>query len=102
VVLAGVSGSAMSWRALAYAVGVARRHDALLVCVHVCEWKRPPQELSARVDLRRQESQGVELASEMSTRLTEDVSCWAARSTVIVRRGDPFVELSAVAGDSQR
>lgn len=35
VVVVGLSGSDASWRAVAYAVGLARRQDALLVVVHV-------------------------------------------------------------------
>jgi nucleotide-binding universal stress UspA family protein len=35
VIVAGVDGSDSSWRATAYAVGLARRQDALLVLVHV-------------------------------------------------------------------
>lgn len=35
VVVAGVDDSDSSWRAVAYAVGLARRQDALLVLVHV-------------------------------------------------------------------
>ncbi|WP_405583710.1 universal stress protein [Streptomyces sp. NBC_01190] len=35
VIVAGVDGSDSSWRATAYAVGLARRQDALLVLVHI-------------------------------------------------------------------
>jgi nucleotide-binding universal stress UspA family protein len=35
VIVAGVDGSDSSWRATAFAVGLARRQDALLVLVHV-------------------------------------------------------------------
>jgi nucleotide-binding universal stress UspA family protein len=35
VIVAGLDGSDSSWRATAYAMGLARRQDALLVLVHV-------------------------------------------------------------------
>lgn len=98
VVLAGVSGSVVSWRALAYAIGVARRHDAVLVCVHVCTSKTVRQEPSHSEPAKGPgENHSVELAPEMCARVKQDVSGWLARSSVIVRRGNPFAELCAVA-----
>ncbi|MYS21389.1 universal stress protein [Streptomyces sp. SID4948] len=70
VIVAGLDGSDSSWRATAYAVGLARRQDALLVLVHVLPlhasamlagvaWMLADDDLALAEELRRRVVEGL-------------------------------------------
>ncbi|MFC4033993.1 universal stress protein [Streptomyces polygonati] len=78
VVVAGVDGSDSSWRATAYAVGLARRQDALLVLVHVLPahptaalagvaWMLADGDLAVADQLRRRIAAGLAASTEVSS-----------------------------------
>jgi nucleotide-binding universal stress UspA family protein len=96
VVLVGIDESATSWRAAAYAVGLARRQGARLVTVHV----RPPMGLGAA------SAAGTVALEEAAHEIADSVRATVESSlapllttplTHLERSGDPYGELVKVA-----
>ena len=95
VVLVGVDGSATSLRAGAFAGGLARRQGSRLVCVYV-QTKLVYAGVSAGGM-----SAGVPVddgtADELRQLVAEGAEYHGIRAEMIVRRGDPFTEVTKVA-----
>lgn len=101
VVVAGLDGSDSSWRAVAYAMGLARRQDALLVLVHVLPvhgaamlagvaWMLTDADLAAAEQFRSRVGAGLDgMAEARSLR-------WEFH---VVRGGDPVAGISQVADE---
>lgn len=99
VVVVGLDGSDSSWRALAYAVGLARRQQALLVVVHVLPvhvvaglaglaWMISDSDQAAAATLRRRIEQGLACMSEARSLRWE---------FAVLPPGDPVAGITAVA-----
>jgi nucleotide-binding universal stress UspA family protein len=101
VILVGVDDTVTSLRAGAYAVGLARRQGARLVCVYV-------EQLSTMYGAATGAGAGViaaqdqalrEEAEELRKRVEEATGQLNVRTTFIVAHGDPFSELKRVADE---
>ncbi len=101
VVVVGVDGSDASWRATAYAVGLARRQDARLVAVHVLpvhtvamlagvSWMLADTDQAAAWAMRRRISAGLACMAEVG------VLRW---EFCVVTAGDAVAGLSRVAAE---
>jgi nucleotide-binding universal stress UspA family protein len=99
-IVVGVTTSQTSLRALAFAVGLARRQGAELVCVYVPS--RGSISIAARGDtglLAAAAWMRVQLEIEQSLRrqFAADLSAWGAQGHFIVRRGSLRSELRKAA-----
>lgn len=98
VIMAGVDGSDASWRAAAYAGGLARRQGALLAIVYV-------QPLMAMSNVYGADVQGVtaEMADDIARTIAEHAEqvrdVYAVRWKFLTRRGDPFTGLAQAADE---
>ncbi|KAF4409834.1 universal stress protein [Streptomyces lycii] len=98
VVVAGLDGSDSSWRAAAYAAGLARRQGALLALVYVQPLSAAGAALGAPV---------VQASAEAAEQLEAEVREAAGRMTDVYElrwefhtlRGDPYGALSRAADD---
>jgi nucleotide-binding universal stress UspA family protein len=99
VVVAGLDDSDSSWRAVAYAVGLARRQEALLVLVHVlpahplallagAAWLLAGPDVSAADELRRRVAAGLSCMTEARALRWE---------FEVLRVGDPVAGIAGVA-----
>jgi nucleotide-binding universal stress UspA family protein len=100
VIVVGVDGSPTSLRAAAYAVGQARRQRARLVVVYVREPVPPLVALSATsggdglaVAYELQDDQ----ETDLRTSFAQLVAQRGVSHRFVVRTGDPFREMTAVA-----
>ena len=99
-ILVGVDGSESSMRALAYAVGLARRQHSRLVAVYVRGFTAALLAVSDRTggvaEAHRQAQDEIE--SELRTLFLR--SCeWGVDAHLLVVDGDPLAKLSAVADE---
>ncbi len=98
VVMAGVDGSEASWRAVAYAGGLARRQGALLAIVYV----QPLMAMSTVYGADVQ-STTAEVADDIARTLaahSEKVrDVYAVRWKFLTRRGDAFTGLAETADE---
>ena len=98
-VVVGVDGSRTSMRAAAYAAGLARRQDALLVAVHVA---RPPSlsGLAPTSGVLYQQTL-VQVSDELRDELTAGAASVGVRLEFVAEAGDAYERLSATA-DARR
>jgi nucleotide-binding universal stress UspA family protein len=101
VILVGVDDSVTSLRAGAYAVGLARRQGARLVCVYV-------EQLSTMYGagtgagagaIAAQDQALREEAEDLRKRVEEGTGQLNVRTTFVVAHGDPFSELKRIADE---
>jgi nucleotide-binding universal stress UspA family protein len=95
VILAGLDGSATSLRAGAFAAGLARRERARLVCVFV---KTGPPYIAVPGGLPILVPDGDE-AAELRRLVAEGASYHGVSAELVVTQGDPFTELTRLAGE---
>ena len=101
VILVGVDDSVTSLRAGAYAVGLARRQGARLVCVYV---EQPSALYGATAGagaavIAEQERAFSETAADLKRRIEEGAAERGVRITFVVAAGDPYHELRRVADE---
>ncbi|SEO08781.1 universal stress protein [Actinacidiphila rubida] len=99
VVVAGLDDSDSSWRAVAYAVGLARRQEALLVLVHVLP-AHPLAMLAGAAWLLA--GPDLTAADRMRDRITAGLSCMVEARTLrwefeVLPVGDPVAGIARVA-----
>ena len=101
VILVGIDDSVTSLRAGAYAVGLARRQGARLVCVYV---EQPSALYGATAGagaavIAEQERAFSETAADLKRRIEEGAADRGVRITFVVAAGDPYHELRRVADE---
>jgi nucleotide-binding universal stress UspA family protein len=99
VILVGIDDSVTSLRAGAYAVGLARRQGARLVCVYV---EQPSAMYGAAGGagasaLAEQERALAQTAADLKRRVEEAAAERGVRATFVTAVGDPYRELRRVA-----
>ncbi|WP_405136237.1 universal stress protein [Nocardia sp. NBC_01388] len=98
VIAVGVDGSESSWRAAAYAAGLARRQHALLAVVYVQPWMAMAAGLGT--DVRSVTS---EIADELVAEIREAVErvkdIYTIRWKFLTRHGDAYTELAKAADE---
>lgn len=93
VIIAGIDGSETSLRAAAFAGGLARRERARLVCVFV-------NTLPALVALAGAPISPDDDVAAWLRRLVDEGAAYHGMSVeLIVTKGDPFAELTRIAGE---
>ena len=101
VILVGVDDSVTSLRAGAYAVGLARRQGARLVCVYV---EQPSAIYGAAASagaaaIAEERQAFTETAADLKRRIEEGAADRGVRITFVVAAGDPYHELRRVADE---
>ena len=101
VILVGIDDSVTSLRAGAYAVGLARRQGARLVCVYV---EQPSALYGATAGagaavIAEQERALTETAADMKRRLESSAVDRGVQITFVAAAGDPYHELRRVADE---
>ena len=101
VILVGIDDSVTSLRAGAYAVGLARRQGARLVCVYV---EQPSAMYGAAAGagasaIAEQERAFQETAADLKRRVAEGAADRGVQVTFITAVGDPYHELRRVADE---
>ena len=96
VILAGVDGSDTSLRAGAFAAGLARRERSRLVCVFV---QTTPGYVAVGTAGLIPPPAGDELADQLRRLVSEGALYHGLPTELMVRKGDPFTELTRVAGE---
>jgi len=99
VILVGIDDSVTSLRAGAYAVGLARRQGARLVCVYVEQLSALyGASAAAGASAIAAQSQALEeTAAHLRRRAEEYAAVLGLSFTFIAARGDPYTELTRVA-----
>jgi nucleotide-binding universal stress UspA family protein len=102
LLVVGLDGSRTSWRAAAYAAGLARRNHARLIVVHVTGANLAMAGLTpqaAALDLTAEDEWSQELRGELSAALER--GDWDGLEVLFQRRsGDPAHEIGAVADEN--
>ena len=101
VILVGIDDSVTSLRAGAYAVGLARRQGARLVCVYV---EQPSALYGAAAGagaaaIAEQERAFTETAADMKRRIEEGAADRGVQISFVAAVGDPYHELRRVADE---
>ncbi|MCU1641318.1 MAG: universal stress protein [Nocardia sp.] len=98
VIAVGVDGSESSWRAAAYAAGLARRQHALLAVIYVHPWMAMVAALGTDV-----QSITSEIADDLDREIRESIErvkdIYTIRWKFLTRRGDAFAELAKAADE---
>jgi nucleotide-binding universal stress UspA family protein len=99
-IVAAVNGSPASLRAVAYAAGIARRERARLICVHVLQ----PTAIARIACALAPEIMAAAWADPgpgefVSAAVAVECRSWDAQAQLVVRQGDPFTELTALAAE---
>jgi nucleotide-binding universal stress UspA family protein len=96
VIMVGIDGSESSWRAAAYAGGLARRQNALLAMVYVQPLLAMAGAYGADVE-RVTADVADELARQIEEHLDRVKDVYAIRWKFLTRRGDAFAGLADAA-----
>ena len=101
VILVGVDDSVTSLRAGAYAVGLARRQGARLVCVYV---EQPSALYGAAAGagaaaIAEERQAFTETAADLKRRVEEGAAERGVQVTFVTAAGDPYYELRRVADE---
>ena len=102
-IVVGVDGSPNSLRAAAYAAGLARRQHTKLIAVYA---RTSPTTLLTLADHSGLATNAVlqtqdELENQLRTELERQSEVWGVDARLVVRRGDPFTLLAAVAKETR-
>lgn len=98
VIMAGVDGSEASWRAAAYAGGLARRQNALLAVVYVQPYMAMAEAYGAEVQSATAEVAD-DLAREISEHAARVRNVYNTRWKFFTRHGDPYTGLARSADE---
>ncbi|MFJ4653195.1 universal stress protein [Nocardia sp. NPDC088792] len=98
VIVVGVDGSESSWRAAAYAGGLARRQRATLAVVYVQPWMPMVTAMGADVQALTSDIAD-ELAQEIREAVERVEDVFTIRWKFLTRRGDPYTELAKAADE---
>ncbi|MFF0490263.1 universal stress protein [Nocardia sp. NPDC003482] len=98
VIMVGVDGSDSSWRACAYAAGLARRQNALLAIVYVQPYMAMAGAYGADVQGVTQEM-AEDLAREIHDHAERVKDVYSTRWKFLTRRGDPYAGLAEAADE---
>ena len=93
--LVGIDGSDTSMRAAAYAAGMARRQGTHLIALYVRSTSAVAAQTPATAGAMRQTND--DLAEELRRSLAEGVDRLGISAELVVRSGNPYKELIAVA-----
>lgn len=99
LVVVGVDGSDVSFRAAAYAMGMARRHGSELIAVQV-ESEVPATAYLATAApefLPAIYASQEDIQQKLADQITADCRTWSVRCSLIHRHGDPADQLADVA-----
>lgn len=96
IIVAGVDGSASSWRAAAYAAGLARRQNALLALVYVQPYLPGGAALGVPVS-ETDTGIAAELVAEIRASVERLRGAFQVRWEFHTFRGDPYSGLAAAA-----
>ena len=96
-ILVGIDGSETSLRAGAYAAGLARRQASLLVALYVMPTDGMAAQLAATAGALLQTQQ--EIAAQLREAVHNGAAYAGVAAEFVVRRGNPYRELLAVADE---
>lgn len=96
-ILVGVDGTPTSLRAAAYAVGMARRQGSRLVALYVASTSAVGMQTAATAGAMVQTQE--ELGAELRQRFVDGARELNLEIEFVVRRGNPYRELVAVAAE---
>jgi nucleotide-binding universal stress UspA family protein len=99
VILVGIDDSVTSLRAGAYAVGLARRQGARLVCVYVEQRSTMYGAAAGAGAIAEQDRALAETAADLKRRVEEGAVERGVRMTFVTAAGDPYHELRRVADE---
>ena len=94
-ILVGLDGTDTSWRAAAYAAGLARRQGSALVVVYVGITSALAAQTAATAGAMMQTN--AEVAEELEQLVVDGVRRVGIEARFVVRQGNPYKELLAVA-----